>query len=1013
MKPRLSRFPVFGLLLWLALLRTAWSAGSDPPKRPFDLARGDAAVTLRQFSRQSGEHLIFPVEAVRGVQTNPVTGRFAPREALDLLLHNTGLVAVRDEKTGAMAVRRHTPAAAPRASPPGKPSAASDPARPKNTNMKKHSLLTRAAAWLAVVTASVTDAQTASTTPASAAGDQPIQLSVFEVTTDKDVGYQSTATLSGTRTGELLRNLPVAVSVLNQEFLRDIAVTDSMQAMVLYGIGSEQQGTPGIGLNGIGGGGNAVNFRGILSSWQGRDGFIWYAVSDNYSVESIELTRGPNGNVFGDSRAGGLPNIVSKRARLRDFGEVALRWDSEGSTRGTADLNKKLGDKLGLRLNLMKQDARDWRDTNYDKREGAALAVQYDFTRNTRVSLVGEYNNVGRVPSEGLRTDLFTSGYVLGSGTVAPGTVPSGTAVIQPAGATQRWTYIAGQPFNLISTPAATFRHTNVGTNQTVVAQSIVPRHVQWNGPSDRLDHDSLTVTGSFEHRFNPNTIVQAAYNLTLSDRLDYRANPDGIRRDVNPSLPGSGDTLVANPNFDQLYVDHRWTQTHFFNRTASYRITGVHDADFGFTKQRIILNGSLRDDRFRLFQRQELLTPQAISARGLSGAAAVPTNNVVRRRHYLRDGNDGPLRHLDSADYGFYETTGGQKTRAFFYSGSALLLGRYWKDRILSTVGVRRDDFESRQVRVVADPVTNLGRLETGGSGEEIWREQIGQWRTSWNYGLVVSPMRQWRVFANYAENFQQNGTVPYFNGDARQPRVGDGYDYGASVYLWQDRLTATITRFDNKANNENLTAISNQLIADEINRLLGTGFSTAFPQDTQARRAQGTELELIANLTRQWTLAFRYSMRKNVNTDFAPRLSAALAAMKARTSDSSQYVLTETRLSELINENPSARMGWNFSTRYSFTEGRLRGARIGAYGYYRQGNIVTAAGRPDLVFDSYLMLNAFVGYEWKLTPKYRTDLQLNVENLTNQRTRIGSGFTGYSYLAPTKFIVQSTLRY
>jgi len=848
--------------------------------------------------------------------------------------------------------------------------------------------------------------------PAVSTPEEAIVLSVFEVRTDKDVGYQASSSLSGTRTGELLRDMPVSVSILNQNFLRDIAVTDTMQAIGLYGIGSEPLGVPGIGIAGSGGGGNSLSFRGIQSSWQGRDGFIWYGVSDNFAIESLEVNRGPSGNVFGDSRAGGLPNIVSKRAKLRDFGEVGLRWDSEGSNRVTLDWNHRLTAKAAVRVNLMKQDQRDWRDTNYDQRQGAQIGLQYDFTANTRLSVVGEYNNVGRVASTGLSTDNFRE-YTLGAGTNGPGTI-AGTGTIQAAGNTQRWTYVGGKAYNLISSATTVFRQTTVAAANTyAVGENVLARHMQLNGPSDRLDHDTKSLTAVFEHRVGANTILQGAYNLTLSDRLDYSANRDGIRREVNPNLPGAPGVLVANPNFDQLYVDHRWTQGQYYNRTAAYRLTAVQDCDFGFTKQRLIANGSARDDRFRLMQRQELLTPAVIAAAGLTGTAALPTNNAVRRRFYLKDGNDGVLRHTDSADFGFSEVTGGQKTRAFFYSASALLMGRYWQDRILSTVGVRRDDYESRQVRILADPATNLGRLERGGSGEEIWREQIGVFGTSWNYGLVFTPQQQWRVFANYSENFQQNGTVPYFNGDVRKPRVGDGYDYGFSIYLWKDRLTATVTRFDNKANNESLTGINNQLTADEINRLLGTNYSTAVAADSQSRRATGTEVELIANATRNWTLSFKYSMRKNVNTDFAPRLTATLAAMKAKTNDSTQWVLAQTQLSNLINENPSARAAWNFSTRYSFTQGLLKGARIGGYGYFRQGQTIFTAGRPDLYYKSYVMVNGFAGYEWKLAKKYRNDLQVNVENLTNEQLRIGSSYTGYSYLAPAKVIVQNTVRF
>ena len=867
---------------------------------------------------------------------------------------------------------------------------------------------------LGAVRAQVASPTAASTSaPTSAASkDVPVTLSVFEVNTDKDLGYQSASSLSGTRTGELLRDMPVAVSILNQEFLTDIAVTDTMQALGLYGIGSEPLGVPGIGIPGSGGAGNSLNFRGIQSSWQGRDGFIWYGVSDNYAIESLEINRGPSGNVFGDSRAGGLPNIVSKRAKLRDFGNLGLRWDSEGSSRYTIDWNKRLSPKAAVRINLMKQDQRDWRDTNYDKRQGAQIGLQYDFRPETRLSVVGEYNNVGRVASTGVSTDNYRE-YALGTGTNAPGTI-AGTNIMQAAGNLQRWTYFGDRRVNLISSATTVFRQTAVAAaNQFAVGENVLARHMQLTGPSDRLDHDTQSLTAVLEHRIGPNTTLQGAYNLTLSDRLDYQANRDGVRRDANPNLPGAGGSLVSNPNYDQFYVDHRWTQSQYYNRTAAYRLTGVQDLDLGFTRQRLIVNGTARDDRFRLAQRTEFLTPQTIAAAGLTGTAALPVNNPVRRRFYLKDGNDGVLRHFDSAEYGFNETTGGQKTRAFFYSASALMMGRYWNNRILSTVGVRRDNYESRQVRIVANPADSLGRLETDATGNEIWREQIGVYNTSINYGAVFSPQQQWRVFYNFSENFQQNGTTPYFNGDARQARIGDGFDYGFSVYLWKEKVSATVTRFDNKANNENVGAINSQILADEINSLLGTNYTTAFAQDTQSRRATGTEVEIIANPTRNLTFAYKYSMRKNVNTDFAPRFTATLEAMRARTTNTSLYALSQTRLSEILNENPSARAAWNYSVRYSFTSGPLKGVRIGQYGFFRQGQTNFIAGRPNLVTKSYIMMNMFAGYEWKVTKKFRNDIQVNIENLTNQQLRIGNGYTGYSYLAPVKFIVQNTVRF
>src|SRR5438876_893917 len=82
-----------------ALVGTTWAAGADPPKKTFRLREGDAAVTLRQFSQQADEQIVYPIDLVRGVQTNPVRGEFTARDALDRMVANTGLIVVQDEKT--------------------------------------------------------------------------------------------------------------------------------------------------------------------------------------------------------------------------------------------------------------------------------------------------------------------------------------------------------------------------------------------------------------------------------------------------------------------------------------------------------------------------------------------------------------------------------------------------------------------------------------------------------------------------------------------------------------------------------------------------------------------------------------------------------------------------------------------------------------------------------------------------------------------------------------------------
>lgn len=105
-----SSFGRSALSVALAFVFTVCAFAAESSRKTYKLPAGDAAVTLKRFSEQSGEQIVYPVDAVRGVQTNAVSGEYAARDALDRLVAGTELRVVQDEKTGALAVSRVTAA---------------------------------------------------------------------------------------------------------------------------------------------------------------------------------------------------------------------------------------------------------------------------------------------------------------------------------------------------------------------------------------------------------------------------------------------------------------------------------------------------------------------------------------------------------------------------------------------------------------------------------------------------------------------------------------------------------------------------------------------------------------------------------------------------------------------------------------------------------------------------------------------------------------------------------------
>lgn len=72
----------------------------------FDIAEGPAASTLKTFAKQANVEIIFDLESVSGVSTNPVRGKYESDVALRMMIEGTPLMVNFENETGAYAVFR-------------------------------------------------------------------------------------------------------------------------------------------------------------------------------------------------------------------------------------------------------------------------------------------------------------------------------------------------------------------------------------------------------------------------------------------------------------------------------------------------------------------------------------------------------------------------------------------------------------------------------------------------------------------------------------------------------------------------------------------------------------------------------------------------------------------------------------------------------------------------------------------------------------------------------------------
>jgi iron complex outermembrane recepter protein len=850
----------------------------------------------------------------------------------------------------------------------------------------------------------------------SQASTDVIALDAFVVNTEADSGYLSSNTLSGNLTNTPLEDVPANISVINREFLDDIA-SDNIFDAVEFATGAHNVDGPPADNNG-----NSIVFRGFQSNWQSRDGFQWYVPTDNYNTERVEFNRGPVGQLYGESAIAGIMNTETKRALLRDQNSIVLRFDSEGSRRGSLDLNRKLTDNLGVRINLLGSEERFWTSPASDDRFGVAGAVQWRPYEQTRIDIFYEQGEINRVPIDGRPLDRF-SDYTSGTaGTTSP-PFPAGSQVIRGAGNNQYWTLIGSSMVNLESTgpangsaPNATYflrSSVNPNTLQSV-SEDVVPRDVQLGGSFGSQDRDFRTITAQAVQGILPELTATLTYNYQWQIGDNRFANTD-IHRDLAPFYPtgNNPDQLVANPNFEELYVDIIPNYTTQENKVHQVRASLMYDLELPFMAQRILASYSFRDSEFFLRARSLALTSDAIAAAGITGAAATARLNEVTVRYYLEDGPPAALDGIPT-DTEFYDRVHvWQDVTSQLDSYSVNAFGTYLDGRVNTMIGVRQDDNYRDRRDTVFGP-DGEPTLRTNADGTPAYRFINEVSNTSVNYGGVVRTLPWLDFFYNYGESFQFAGNGTLFTGEQRPPRQGEGFDYGARLIFNDGKFRVNYTRFDNTELNRAWGRPPNSVIG-EINDLLSPVERTYVRGNVlRDRTSTGNELEIVGSPLRNLTVRLSYSDYEVVDSRLMPFMSQTLDEMRDVATSPAQYAETEAFVNNRLATPPEADARYNWAVRYNWNEGSLKGVAAGFNGFWRDEveRFSGTAFLPALTQESYAVHNIFVSYTRKLRSELDWTVQLNVRNVFDEDPRLG-GYANQYYLDPREFVLTNTFRF
>lgn len=586
---------------------------------------------------------------------------------------------------------------------------------------------------------------------------------------------------------------------------------------------------------------------------------------------------------------------------------------------------------------------------------------------------------------------------------------------------------------------------------QMRVENNLVPDSEDWAGGDNFQKSRYQAYTLEFKHAFSDRLNVLLAHNRqfdttyrkgSYSALTSFQSAIFGARSvhiDVNPFLPNpAGPGLIPNRNYEQLYTIYNPIFAPEGHTIINWRAQVVYDASLPFgISQRVVAGAGYRHEDNYSDNYNFALAREEIARRGYSGSAAFYTNNFVGVAKYLRNGNsDDALRFDARPGITTFFRNNANLNRRFdqsLTSGAINLLGAYFGGRVRTSVGLSRERWlQSVSTTTRSDPANNNELRYVAANGSLIPNDGTKHltvpvfpfddaWSTNQTYGGVWKALPWVSLAAGYFESsqFSDNYGID-LTGAPLSPLTGEGSDVSVRFHLFKDKVQANITRFQTKQ--ENLNSAISTVVRDELNPLLATPLVNL--TDYRDLTSSGWEYQVTANASRQWTMLASYSKLETVYTRFFPLLgqlvTEARATAQARRLNPDDATRATADFLEIQEGNVARnkRVTASIATRYTFTSGRLRGLSVGAASRYASGKPrggISIAGievKPRGRTENYIITSPFLSYQRKIN-RQDWKLQLNVDNVFNEKSDQGNSWRWQRYTDPRKFVTTVTAKF
>ena len=820
--------------------------------------------------------------------------------------------------------------------------------------------------------------------PAPVQTQIPIELSPFVVNTSNDDGWLAGTTMMASRTSQALKDVPVSIDALTQEFLFDVGAYDAFAAAEWIANASVTTESSGVGLGGTGTtpppDSNRYAFRGIPNEGgPTRNLFSWLVPSDTYNVERIDFGRGSNSLMFGDVEPGGQGNIYTKRAIIgKSSASTLLQVGSFDTYRLNLDYNHSFSQKLALRINgTYNSSGRDF-DFNEFAFKAIHGAMTYRPFANTIIRVEAEAGAYSRI--WGTNRNVIQERRTPGLGFSEQWVVLTDNTIVANRNlpAIDRQGAPAGQTLSLLDQDSGGF-----------------PRHYNWVGPEALSDRDFTTASIYLEQkvgdaRFELGYNQQRAVWDEIQMRGGYQVKTDvNGRRFIGFTL---ADRLVWNKlmnlralgtyNWEKL----SWT-SQLFIATAELRESDAI-TDLIHEKNERATTGPLNGEAARISYRVYVDEPGAYNPANLSRRATLPETPDFRRIMFVDSGR---------GDAGW--------ARAFTLSAS----GQYFGGRLQSLFGVRHDT----NMAMNSTAFLNANRTPRG---ERIrittYDETPGQYvaqdaranvsETTENGGLVFKINPNINVYAIYSTSFRAaNGNAVNFAGDLIGQQRGETFELGLKSDFFNRKLVWNLGVYDLTRDHVDFqyenTGITEEQLEELFNPNTLSPLDPSYLQITGRREqrkqfSRGVESTLIFYPGRGWNLRVAGAWKEVEQDDSMPRFKGLLADAIARGNENPAYVSAAQDIVALhgadgreIAARYAAPFSFNFAVNYRFPrESRWKNFGAGLNGNFTSGYILNYIDGQGIRGGKLFTLHGTASYRaelWRRSVVFRLNLRNLIE--------------------------------